>query len=208
VKLKIALIFIFSLFSFSVQAGELDFVSQFKDQSWELNTKNLWITFGLLPVVFFHGVLLHETSHLIMAKSLIPGGEITRFSPYPCRDNEGNFKFGYVSYEYPANIRPGNNIEIAFNVAPYVLDTSAFIVSDILLSTKIIKPERPAGAIVYLFGMVGPLVDFASNFFSGKGDFQNIRDRTSGYAVNVVGGIMLGVGIIRLAQHSYNIFWR
>lgn len=176
--------------------------------SAEINKRNLWIALGLMPVAFFHETTLHETAHVVVAKAAVPGLEVTRFAPYPCHDSEGKFHFGYFASTYPGTI--GDNTRIAISIAPYVLGTSAFVVSDLLLSTGAVKPKGPAGAVLYMLGMFAPFIDFAANFFLNRGDWQEIRQRSHGSSVafNLVGGALLVVGTYRLVKQGFEVFQR
>jgi hypothetical protein len=175
--------------------------------SAETNKRNLWIALGLTPVAFFHETTLHEAAHVVVAKAAVPGLKVTRFAPYPCYDSEDKFHFGYFASTYHGTI--GDNTYIAINIAPYVLSTSAFVVSDLLLSTGAVKPKGPAGAVLYMLGMFAPFIDFAVGFL-GRGDWQEIRQRSHGSSIafNLVGGALLVAGTYRLVKQGFEVFQR
>jgi hypothetical protein len=176
--------------------------------SAETNKRNLWIALGLMPVAFFHETTLHEAAHVVVAKAAVPGLEVTRFAPYPCHDSEGKFHFGCFASTYPGTI--GDSTRIAISIAPYVLSTSAFVVSDLLLSTRVVKPKGPAGAVLYMLGMFAPFIDFAMNFVFNRGDWQEIRQRSHGSSIafNLVGGVLLVAGTYRLVKQGFEVFQR
>lgn len=176
--------------------------------SAEINKRNVWISLGLLPVAFFHETTLHEAAHVAVAKATIPNMELTRFAPYPCYDRAGDFHFGHFTMLYPNATHISNNTHIAIDLAPYVLGTSTFIVSDLLLSTKVVDPKKAGGAVLYMLGMFAPFVDFAMNFIFNKGDWHDIRERSRGVTLDVVGGVLLAVGTYRLVKQGYAVFRR
>jgi hypothetical protein len=174
----------------------------------EINKRNLWIALGILPVAYFHETTLHEAAHVMVAKLAIPGLEVTKFAPYPCRDSKGNFHFGCFSSIYPDHIRVGDNTRNAIDIAPYALGISAFVVSDILLSTKTVKPKEPGGVILYMLGMFAPFIDFTMNFVFNRGDWSDIRNQTRHPAFDVVGSVFLIVGTYRLVKQGFEVFRR
>ncbi len=57
-------------------------------------TRHEGLTYGIFALIFFPGVLLHETSHYVMARLLgVPTG---RFSILPKALNDGTLRLGYV----------------------------------------------------------------------------------------------------------------
>jgi len=173
----------------------------------ETNKRNLWIALSLMPAAFFHETTLHEAAHMVVAKATVPSLKVTRFAPYPCHDSGGKFHFGCFASTYSGTI--GSNTHTAIDIAPYVLSTSAFIVSDLLLSTGAVKSKGPAGAVLYMLGMFAPFIDFAVGFL-GRGDWQEIRQRShnGSIAFNLVGGVLLVAGTYRLVKQGYAVFRR
>lgn len=168
------------------------------------NRRNIWISLGLAPIALLHETTLHEAAHVAYAKAAIPGLEVTRFSPWPCRDSVGQLHFGCFGSRRPEDAHVGNGTEVGISVAPYALGVAAFAVSDILLSTRAVDPKGPGGAILYTLGMLAPFIDFAANLivnrgFLGRGDWQNIGERSGGHVFDVVGGVLLAAGAYRLA---------
>ena len=174
--------------------------------SAETNKKNLWIALGLAPVTFFHETLLHETAHLTVAKLTIPGMEVQRFSPYPCRV-DGKFYFGYNSVTWPGNLKIGDGTHTAIDIAPYALSASAFIVSDVLLSTRAVDPKGPGGAVLYTLGMLAPYINYAVGLLAGS-DWDKIRARPYGVAFDVVGLALLAAGTYRIVKQGFAVFRR
>lgn len=172
----------------------------------EINKRNLWIALGLVPVAYLHETTLHEAAHVVVAKATVPGLEVTRFSPYPCRDSQGRFHFGCVGYIYPGTI--GDSTRTAIDIAPYALGAFTFTVSDILLSTGVVKPDKPGGAILYMLGMFAPFVDFAMNFVFNRSDWKDIRERSRHPAFDIVGAACLVVGTYRLVKQGCAVFRR
>jgi len=169
----------------------------------DVNKKNLGIALGLVPVAFFHETLHHELAHMTTSFAVVPGLKVGKFAPYPC-SIEGKFHFGYYYYNYPDNIRLGDNTHVAISIAPYALGTTAFVVSDILMSTGVVKTDRSSGAVLYVLGMLAPFVDFAVGFF-GRSDWKEIREK-SGYAFDAVGAVLIAVGAYRLVKHGVDVF--
>lgn len=174
--------------------------------SAEINRRNLWIVLGLAPVGFFHETLMHETAHVTTAKLMIPGMEVARFSPYPCRV-DGQFYFGYNSVTWPENVTVGPRTHTAIDIAPYALSASAFIVSDVLLSTKAVNPKGPGGAVLYTLGMIAPYVNYAVGILHGS-DWDKIRARPYGVAFDVVGLALLAVGTYRIVKQGFAVIGR
>ena len=171
--------------------------------SAEINKRNFWIALGLAPVAFFHETLMHETAHLTTAKIMVPSMEVQRFSPYPCYAN-GRFYFGYNSFTWPDGVIVGPKTHTAIDIAPYALSASAFIVSDILLSTKTVDPKGPGGAVLYTLGMVAPYINYAVGFMLGS-DWDNIRARPYGVVFDVVGLALLAAGTYRIVKQGFAV---
>lgn len=171
--------------------------------SAEINTLNLKVALGLLPVSFFHEIVAHETAHLVMAKSTLSGFELTKFAPYPST-KDGKFYLGYVSWNYTGEYQEDTYLLIT--LAPYILNTSAFIISDMLLSTKVVKVKSVAGVTLFMFGMFAPYLNYAINLING-GDWRDVRQSSKPY-INVIGGVLLAVGTYRLVSQGYNVFTR
>ena len=143
------------------------------------------------PVAFFHETVAHESAHVLMARTLVRGTSVTEFRVWPGRNNAGQFHMAWYRVDGPV-ATPAQ--ETMIKLAPYALDIVAFTASDIALSR--VKPGGWWGSMIVVMGMVAPLVNFSLNYVNG-GDWRDLRDRSP--AFGVVGGVLIGVGVLRLA---------
>jgi hypothetical protein len=143
------------------------------------------------PVAYFHETVAHETAHTLTALTLVRNTTVTEFRVWPGRNGQGKFHMAWYRVDGPV-ATPFQATMIT--LAPYALDIVAFTASDIALSR--VKPGGWWGSMILVMGMAAPLVNFTFNYIGG-GDFRALRDRSP--AFGVVGGVLIGVGVLRLA---------
>jgi hypothetical protein len=140
-------------------------------------------------------IVLHEGSHAVAAKAL--GYDVKGFYPYPHR-SQGKFYFGRIAVD-PG----GKEKSIFYRLAPAGMDILLFSTADALLTTKTVEHSSLAGIIVYSFGIAAPLIDFGVGYFAGS-DWRHAREQAGNHkwTIDVVGGIILAVGIYRALTHT------
>lgn len=154
------------------------------------------LPFALLPVSFPIHTALHESSHALAAT--LQGNKVTALRPYP-HNEDGQFRFGYISTEKENGLM--------FFLAPSIMDVLLFSVSDALLYSKTVNIKSIYGNLLYVFGIVAPLVDFSNGFFMGS-DWRRARSLAGGpgtAALNVIGGTIIAFGAYRLILHTIDI---
>jgi hypothetical protein len=164
---------------------------------------------SLIPVYFFAGIFIHESSHTVAAEIL--GFEINEFKPYPHRREDGMFFLGRINVDLPDEYQNDNPDArwAAMKIAPHVTDAFLFATSDILLSTAI-EPDSHAAPWVFMAGMVVPWIDL---FFSLIGDENDLSyfSRYTGVdhgAILAVGYAIVGFMTYRVIKHFVEIFVR
>jgi hypothetical protein len=123
--------------------------------------KRIVIAGSLIPIAFMWQTLLHEGSHALMATA--SGSSITEFKPYP---HIVNRKLYFGRTETDGTM--GKGTYTIFLLTPYIMDVLVFSATDMLLSYGAVKQKGNAESILYLFGMLAPLVDFAFGFVAGS----------------------------------------
>lgn len=166
----------------------------------ELNKRNLGIVLGGLPVAYFHEVVYHETSHLLMVKTILPEARITHFAPYPHKYNN-RFYIGAVEYSSHQSELQDSVIKFA----PYMVDITAFTISDVFLSRM--NPREPGSAVLYTLGILAPYISFAMNYVVGS-DWKGIRQNSNHIYFDVIGGVALVVGTWRTIHHGIRVLRR
>lgn len=166
------------LFCFVLLSSNTSFA---KEYSFKLRTIVSLST--LIPALFLH-TFIHEGSHALAAISF--DAKITKFEPWP------NFsrpigQFGYMEYKY-RSISERQKVMIDF--VPYITDMVIFSVTSTLFLTKVIKPRTLESSIVYMLGIIAPLINLSVNFFSGT-DFKNIDRTSAGPYIRTIGVLLL-----------------
>lgn len=159
------------------------------------------LPFVLLPMALPLHTLIHEGSHAVAAEML--GYGVTGFYPYP-HLHEDKFYFGRITIDKES---PGGTEQIVFSLAPHMVDIFMFSFSDILLSTEIVDIKDTTGIVLYIFGIVAPVIDFSVGYLEGS-DWDKARrvsDKTS-ITLNIVGAAVMAVGIYRALTHTVRLF--
>jgi len=176
----------------------LVFLLLFTATAYAEDNDNLW-AFSFTPIVIPAHTVLHESFHALSVKLM--GRDVASFKPYP-HMHDGGFYLGRVD-GWTGNPPPSQNQELAFYVAPYVMDVVIFAATDSMLSSGAVNIKTFWGTTLYLFGMAAPLVDFAKGY-AYSGDWNSIRQLSKGRALtaNVLGFVALAVGLYRFAVHT------
>lgn len=168
-----------------------------KSKIWYIATLPLW-----QPI----WTVFHEGSHAVAFMSF--GNEITSFKPYPHMRDDGRFLFGGVETECPDGIC-GKNVRLAGSLAPYILDTSVFLASDLVLSTGVVDSEGVGGGFVFVGGMLVPFADFVSQMNGVRClDRKNIADAlgVSPLTVTISADVLAVVGLWRIYVNGKRMF--
>lgn len=126
-----------------------------------------WIYFAALPVYYFGvEIPLHESTHGLAA-SLGSDYKVVEFKPYLHYDStQETFLFGSVSMVCDNQEKCPDQAALGkIALAPYVMTSSLFVTSDILLATDVVEPTSVSGRVMYFAGMVVPWFDFTYNTF-------------------------------------------
>lgn len=172
-----------------------------KTKKIRIRKQNKILPFVLLPLALPVHTLIHEGSHAAAAKLL--GYKVTGLYPYP-HYYQSNFYFGRVTTN-------GENLtgaeRIAFYLAPHVTDIFIFTASDILLSTEIVKIKSVSGTVLFVFGIVAPVVDFSVGFVGGSDwDYARSTSKKASISLNIIGAAIMAVGIYRALTYTVRLF--
>lgn len=156
------------------------------------------------PAYYVLETTLHEGSHALMF--LANGRKVLEFKPYPSI-TDGSFYLGYTNGEIGMN----NTAMGVMLIAPLITDTVVFAAADLWLSN--VNAHSVTAEIVFMAGMLAPLVDFAFNALfssSSEGDL-GFFTATTGVPRGVTLGIglaMTGVGIWRVIVQGQRVFFQ
>lgn len=124
-----------------------------------------WVYFASLPAYYFVvEIPLHESTHGLAA-GLSSNYEVVDFKPYPHYDSDNNvFLFGGVSMICSNQEKCPNGADLGkIAIAPYIMTSTLFVTSDVLLATNVVEPTSVSGRVMYFAGMVVPWFDFTYN---------------------------------------------
>jgi hypothetical protein len=163
--------------------------------AWKLPTM-----MAAVPTAFWHQLVIHEGTHGLAVAIL--GRKVHGFHPYPHK-HEGKFYFGRLSAD-TEGFQPEE--EILFSMLPAAMNLILFAGSDVVLSSGALEADSIGGTMLFILGMAAPMVDFTVGIFSGS-DWDDAR-RAAGskaWALNLAGGIAVGVMLLRAATHTRKI---
>ncbi len=113
-------------------------------------------------LAFFVWIVIHELSHLLMAKWLL-NVKLVKFSVIPSKDL-GHWTFGYVKYDHPEDVTPTDWQDFCISWAPRIPGLIACLLFPLTLYFTGIP-----GMILFLLLGAG-IIDYASAMEStGKG---------------------------------------
>tara|TARA_Y100000310_G_scaffold313666_1_gene362286 strand:- start:2281 stop:2868 length:588 start_codon:yes stop_codon:yes gene_type:complete len=163
-------------------------------------SEKLAVSLVVTPFILQHQVFIHESFHALTILS--QGTEVTRFAPYPHYMGD-RFVLGSVSSEC---LTCTDAQHVSVLLSPFIANANMFATSDITL-THFVDINTVGGTIIFLGGMVAPYINTTAQFFSTKAqsDWPEMR-RLSGdkeVALNVIFGLLIAVGTIRILQHSF-----
>lgn len=126
---------------------------------------NKVLYFASLPVYyFFVEIPIHEGAHAL-AVGLNPNWKLTKFQPYPhyAKDRD-SYIFGSITKLCANKNRCPDKIGSGvISLAPYIMASTIFTISDALLYTESVDAKSTAGRALYFAGMVIPWWDLSYN---------------------------------------------
>lgn len=166
----------------------------------------------LLPGYFYLGLTIHEGSHAVAA--MAHGIGVYAFKPYPHTivDEDGgrNSVLGATYIQWPEENPPSRSVIVSTFLAPYIADMLFFTASDLLLTFLPNFRNSFFGSVLFIAGMVCPLIDFAYNLYnpSSLNDFavaaEYSRERRALFYS--VGTIIVATALWRTVQTGFRVF--